>query len=226
MNIMKTVIHVTSNVQLVTLTLITVSLVPITDLVNHLVLPVQMDISMIQSMLIVKIVQVNSLSVLLVMLILVGLVKLTELLHIVLVLKVLLKPTVSVLIVHTIVPLVLEETQTTVSLVLEKESPQTLVNVHTENMTILTKMLNVSIVHTNVLDVNTPLITVLFVPLTEPQLQIVTVNSVGLKLNKFVLNVTQDVELVILPSLTVLFVSNQESTLQNVPVQNLNMKDH
>jgi len=78
MNIIITVTHVTSNVPLVTLTLITVSLVLITDPMNQLVLPVQKDISMIQSMLIVKIVQVNLLIVLLVMLILVGLVKLTE----------------------------------------------------------------------------------------------------------------------------------------------------
>jgi hypothetical protein len=63
MNIIMTVTHVTSNVILVTLTKITVLLVLITEVVNQLVLPVHMDISMIQSMLIVKIVQVNSLIV-------------------------------------------------------------------------------------------------------------------------------------------------------------------
>jgi hypothetical protein len=150
----------------------------ITDLNYQTVPLVQMDSSMTEFMSIAKIAVINILTVLLVMLIPVILVKEEEKLHSV---PVQLEPpnlTESVLIVHTDVPPVPEVTQTIVSLVLEKETLQTLVHVHTDSLMTVSKMLNVHLVLTNVPDVNTMLKTVPSVKLTEPQFQPVTVNTV------------------------------------------------
>jgi len=99
-----------------------------------------------------------------------------EMLQLVNVNPVILKLMVYVKLVLIIVPLVLE-LEPIVSLVPVIESIHNSVVVQMENMMMVLKMLNVKHVLINVLDVNTLIITVPFVPLTDLVSQNVNVNT-------------------------------------------------
>jgi hypothetical protein len=218
---------VTSNVPLVTETLITVLLVLKTEMVLHFVTSVQIISSMMVSTLLVNHVNLYSLIVTYVPktdVMLVNHIEEVLSVHVLLdILKSLNKTSKFVSTVTTDVLLapVIGNIVSNVP-TMTKESIHLSVIVHSVNMMITLMISTVTFVMIDVLPVLTSLITVLPVKLTEKMLQDVLVYLVDTNQETIVYLVPHNVKNVNSPLITVLFVLKPENILQNVNAQSVN----